>query len=674
MAFTLSAHNYGTNGICTDAGCNDPYQEPQLVDGWYELSNAGHVEWFSAAISRGGNNIFLSARLTSDIDMKGVTHMPIGVSEATKFDGTFDGQGHRILNLTMNGTADLQGFFGGLRGGAVVRNLILDRTCILKGGTRVGGIAAFAQTLNGPVIIENCVNEATIQATGKGVGGILGGSMSPHPAIHILNCLNTGNVTGADETAAIAGWNGDHPDSRIIGCLNLGTVKGIDSSHRNLYRYNGSQTMLYNYDFNAPSNATQGVGTTWTTQAPLTSGELCYALNTGNADAVWHQTLGTDATPWPFSTSQRVYLCGTTDCRGKAVDAFYSNEDKGRNVLPHSYKNGFCTICGAEDPSAQPRRRKVFLVAGQSNADGRTPLVDYPQEIRDYAVDGARYCYWSYANGTDGMWNMMGGRMEPYRPYTDNNGLSRCGFDGVLYNLIENALEERFYVIKESRGGTAIDTMCTSTGNLWWSADERWLAHTSPREGHSLLHEFTQNIDLCMRNVLDTLSAGYDIQCLVWHQGCADRTQPSHYYENLKTLVSYLRQYLVARTGEERYATLPVLAGSVNPNSTQYNATVESAKKKLAREDANFYVINLDNCALGSDVLHFSAAGNTTAANRFFARMKALGMFEAPTAIPSVPDSSGDDRPTAIYNLSGQRLSAPQRGMNIVDGSLVLVP
>lgn len=674
IASSITAHNYGKNGICTDAGCNDPYQQPTLVDGWYELSNAGHVEWFSAQVNKGGNNIFLRGRMMCDIDMQGVTHTPIGVSEATKFNGQFDGEHHRILNLKMNSTANLQAFFGGLRGGGtVVRNLILDSSCIIKGGTRVGGIAAFAQTVvEGPIVIENCINEATIIATGNAVGGILGGSMSPHPVIHVRNCLNIGSVTGANETAAIVGWNGDNSESLIAGCLNLGTVNGVDSSNRNMFRYGGAQTVRDNYDMNPPAKASQGIGTQWTTSNPTLSGELCYALNGHSSDGAWHQTLATDKHPLPSDDAFPVFLCGTIDCRGKAVDAYYSNEDKGQTVQPHSFTNGFCTTCGDEDPSAEPRRRKVFIVAGQSNTDGRAALTDYPQEIQDYAVDGARYCYWTYANGIQSMWDMMGGKFQPYRPYTDNGALSRCGFDGVLYNLIEKELQERFYVIKESRGGTAIDTLCNTTGEVWWCADEAWLAHTSPRAGHSLVHELTENIDLCMRNVLDNLEAGYDIECIIWHQGCADRTQPSHYRDNLRTLVNYLRNYLVERTGDERYATLPFLAGSVSPSSTQYSQTVENAKKQLAREMQNFYVINLDDCPLGSDNLHFSASGNSSVARRFFNKMKALGFFEAPTSINSLQGTTHETQGSAIYNLSGQRLSSPQWGVSIVDGKKTL--
>ena len=75
----VSAHNYNDNGICTDADCSEPYQPATLQDGWYLLSNAGNVEWFSAQVNQGGNNIFLWGKMVTDIDFTGVTHTPIGV-------------------------------------------------------------------------------------------------------------------------------------------------------------------------------------------------------------------------------------------------------------------------------------------------------------------------------------------------------------------------------------------------------------------------------------------------------------------------------------------------------------------------------------------------------------------------------------------------------------------
>ena len=658
------AHNYNTQGICTDADCTEPYEPPTLQDGWYLLANAGNVEWFSAHVNQGGNNIFSKAKMVADIDFTGVTHTPIGVNDVTKFNGKFDGQGHRIMNMKIRTTKDLQGFFGGLRGGGTtVCNLIIDKSCQIAGKQRVGGIAAFAQTIVGePIVIENCVNEANITGTSTAVGGIFGGSMSPHPAIHIRNCINKGIIRGSGESATIAGWLGDNAGSLVENCYNTGRLTGIDSSKRNMVRHGGSSAVRNLFELYSNSTYTQGMKKDWITDLPKTSGELCYLLSCGQNADVWRQTLGEDELPLPFGGSGKVYLCGKSYCNGDLIEgeSFFSNEDEGLVVLGHEYAKGHCLVCGGLQPGYSFAPRKVFLMGGQSNADGRSATGTMPQYIRDY-VDkgGSRFCYWSYANGTEEAWQMFSGKMTPYMPYTDNNTTSRCGFDAIVYHLIEEALQERFYVIKESRGGTAIDPRCNSTGNLWWCADADWLSTASPRSGHSLTLEFVENIGLCIDNVLSQLEEGYRIQCIMWHQGEADRTQPAAYHDNLRQLVAYLRACIVEKTGDPSYATLPFIAGTVNRSSTQYNAVVEQAVLQLATEDPNFHVVDMSDCKLGSDVLHFDATGSIDAAQRMFEKLKSLGLLEEedPTGVSSLPAEGERNGSNVCYDLQGRQVA-----------------
>lgn len=668
LLLPAEAHNYNDQGICTDTDCTDPFQPPTLEEGWYLLANAGNIEWFSALVNQGGNNIFLQGKMVADIDFSGVTHTPIGVSDATKFNGKFDGQCHRILNLKLRTSKDLQGFFGGLRGGGTtISNLIIDKSCQINGKQRVGGIAAFAQIITGdPIVIENCINEANITGTSTAVGGILGGSMSPHPAIHIRNCINTGVVRGSGESATIAGWLGDNAGSLVENCYNTGRLMGLDSDNRNMVRHGGSSVVRNLYEFYNNSTYSQGIKKDWVTASPKASGELCYFLSKGQNGEVWRQTIGTDEAPLPFGEGAEVFLCGKANCDGALIadESFFSNDEEGLTVLGHQFEKGHCLVCGALQPGYDFPPRKVFLMAGQSNADGRPAIGTMPQYIQDYAnLGGSRFCYWSYANGSETAWQMFGGKLQPYMPYTDNNTTSRCGFDGIVYHLIEEALQERFFVIKESRGGTAIDTRCSSSGDLWWNADPSWLATASPRSGHSLALEFTENIGLCIDNVLSGLEEGFNIKCIMWHQGESDRSQPASYHDNLQQLVAYLRSYLVSKTGDERYATLPFIAGTVNRNSTQYNAQVEQAVLRLAEEDENFHVVDMSDCKLGSDNLHFDATGCADAAQRMFNKLVSLGLMEEEkddaTPIPTTKETCGQAG-NEVYDLYGRRILSQQ--------------
>ena len=643
VATNAQPHNYGANGVCTDAGCTNPYQVPTLLNGVFQLANAGNVEWFAAQVNKGGDNMFLNAVLTADIDMNGVTHTPIGNSEGAKFNGQFDGQGHRILNMIISTASSYQGFFGLLRGGGtVVKNLIIDRSCKISGGVRTGGIAGGAQTLvdaSRPIQILNCGNEADITVPTNGGGGIMGASLSPHPVIHIVNCWNSGNIKGQKECAALTGWLGDNANSRIENCYNSGVVKGMDGTNRNLFRHANAPEAKNLYDVSETAGKTQGIKDGLSRDA-LSDGTLCFALNGNQQEIGWWQTLGTDAAPLPLAGHKQVFGSGTLRCDGLMLSGktSFSNEKGSVTLLPHDFQKGYCTMCGAADPECVGAVRKVFLMGGQSNADGRAPVSTMPQYLRDcVTAGGSKYCYWSYCHGSEWSWQKFGGKLVPYLPFTDNNTTERCGFDAVVYHHIENALQERFYVVKESLGGTAIDTRCNTNSELWWYADPAWLATAAPRSGHSLTKEFLENIGLCL-DAIKAKGEQPDIQCIMWHQGEADRSRGCDYAKNLRQLVEYLRAELVKITGEQKYATLPFVAGTVNRRSTQYNIAVEGALYKLEDELENFHVVDFSDCQLGSDVLHFDAVGNETCGARMFNKLVHLGLVEADTIAVSMPE------------------------------------
>lgn len=182
----LQAQHTYENGICTDEGCTDPYEKPDQEGDWYILKNAGNVEWFSRQIASG--ELTLNAKLDCDIDFQGIEnlHSPIGPNTGRKFNGTFDGQGHRIKNMIINRPEENnQGFFGFLRGNnkdTRVMNLIIDKSCSITGANYVGGITANAQNSETIIYIENCINEAeVIAATGGDAGGIIGSSTTNTP-------------------------------------------------------------------------------------------------------------------------------------------------------------------------------------------------------------------------------------------------------------------------------------------------------------------------------------------------------------------------------------------------------------------------------------------------------------------------------------------------------------
>ena len=267
-----------------------------------------------------------------------------------------------------------------------------------------------------------------------------------------------------------------------------------------------------------------------------------------------------------------------------------------------------CILASLSIASAQTV--PVILTAGQSNADGRVPISDLPDEMREY-----RHCLCSYGSGD---FETATGEFTTFQPRVAKPGIEHSwGFDAVVYKLLEEHWQRPFYVIKHTDGGTAIDTSCKeSTHGLYWSADTAFLNHTTSAShgGKSLLKAFERQIDDCINNLPDD----YDIKLLLWHQGESDQTASDRYYDNMKAVVAYVRQHLVEKTGKRRYRKLPVVCANFSKDSRQGCRQVAEALYRLSCEDKHFHVVDASDLTLLPDHLHFDAQGARILGQRFY--------------------------------------------------------
>ncbi len=355
------------NGICTNAGCDRHFEEPPLVDDYYELSNAGHVEWFSKFVADG--QLQINGKLMNDIDFQNIEnlHEPIGPNTGRKYNGIFDGQGFRIKNMIINRPeSENQGFFGFLRGNAQdtwVKNLIIDKSCSITGLNRVAGIAANGQNNETIIYIINCVNEGTIStSTGTDAAGILGSSTSNHPKWHIENCINTGTITGTGYAGALTGWMGDNSNVVIKNFINIGEVVGYNHPN-NICRTNNA-TVTGIYDLSPTVDAVQGV-IEGLTPEDITNGKLCYIANGDQTEIVWRQTLEVDAYPTPFETSKQVYAQGSLRCDGTPNDdVSYTNTPFTPTIPDHTFTDDdwHCSVCGNINTEFIPQVDGVYQI------------------------------------------------------------------------------------------------------------------------------------------------------------------------------------------------------------------------------------------------------------------------------------------------------------------------
>ena len=219
----------------------------QDANGVFLIRSEANLAWFSDTTNYKLTAITvnqqyeINARLEADLDMAGYLFTPIcGGGGEKKFQGTFDGNGHTISNLNINGAeiaknrndaryAQNVGFVGSL-GGGTVKNIVLENVDI-QSSTDIGVVGKTNQISVGAVVgwqqngtIDNCIATGSIQTSGKGqgVGGIVG---NLHQGT-ISNCLSSVSILASGQNAQVGGIVGltKNNEISITSCAYVGTT------------------------------------------------------------------------------------------------------------------------------------------------------------------------------------------------------------------------------------------------------------------------------------------------------------------------------------------------------------------------------------------------------------------------------------------------------------------
>lgn len=243
----------------------------------YKISTEESLRAFAAAVKAddGKGTYNLSGvlfYLANDIALTG-TWTPVGnaaLYPGDFFAGTFDGCGHTISGLNVQG----QGLFAAINQ-ATIRNLNVSGTvnstvnyvggivgkvqagtienCSFSGSVSsskskayVGGIAGGLNSAN--VTISGCANTADV--TGGYAGGILGFWKK---AATIQNCYNTGSITGSDKSGGIVG---QLSSGTIENCYSIGDIGGKASQKGGIFAF--SSATVKNCYYTLPETEVRG--------------------------------------------------------------------------------------------------------------------------------------------------------------------------------------------------------------------------------------------------------------------------------------------------------------------------------------------------------------------------------------------------------------------------------
>lgn len=145
------------------------------------------------------------------------------------FGGTFNGQGYKIINLTIdtNGTSNnYLGLFGILKNGCRIIDLGLENVRITSGNGAVyiGGLAGRSDAA-----VTACYSKSTIISGNN--SGYVGGLVGDNNTGAITNCYTTGSITCQANSYNIGGLLGDSNTGTISGSFSTTDINSGEDSY-----------------------------------------------------------------------------------------------------------------------------------------------------------------------------------------------------------------------------------------------------------------------------------------------------------------------------------------------------------------------------------------------------------------------------------------------------------
>jgi len=245
QSYTAKALPTRESGIAwTDAGNYDAdlYETltaPDFAETTVEISTPQQLAALARAQDIDGIDFSgVTFTLTQDINLDVYLWDPIGLAEgdllygaadgtAHPFKGNFNGNGHVISNMTIDGSYVSAGLFGNINYAGLddedaemvtVSNVTVEGTVDVTDTEYIGGIVGSG----GNLILSNCVNQASITGTGDIIIG--GGILALGVYVVLDNCVNASGAdisvtaTSTDDGDMTAGAGG------IAGAVFLGSI------------------------------------------------------------------------------------------------------------------------------------------------------------------------------------------------------------------------------------------------------------------------------------------------------------------------------------------------------------------------------------------------------------------------------------------------------------------
>ena len=277
------------------------------------------------------------------------------------------------------------------------------------------------------------------------------------------------------------------------------------------------------------------------------------------------------------------------------------------------------SVCAAENYD-------VYLLAGQSNMDGRGLTSDLSQEQKK-PLERAIIFYRSVPRTSDGWQTLAPGFSVPPKYKGDFPSPTFGPELGFARSMLTAQPDRKLALIKGSKGGTSL------------RADWKPGRHGAPETQGPRYRDFVETIELATKQ-LTQRGDQFTIRGLLWHQGESDsKSSTKVYSRRLNELIVRIREDIGV-------PDLPVVVGEVFDNGKRDN--VRAAIASVAAENATVGLVSSDGTKTSDPGTHFNANSQLLLGERYSTAMRKLplpklGKPLTPTKQPK------RDRPNVLF-------------------------
>ena len=211
---------------------NDPYQ----------IATAADLIALGETPEDYGKHLILIADIDLDPNLPGRKVFDKAV--IARLTGVFDGNGHAVSHLTINGGGHL-GLFGELRTGAQVRDLGIADVNIIASDDYTGALVGS----NGGAL-TGCYTIGAVRGR-EDVGGLVGDNWGP-----VAQCYSACAVSGGN---GVGGLMGENSNGTVSNCYSTGPVRGTGQDG-GLMGYNGGTVIHCFWDTETSGQAASAGG------------------------------------------------------------------------------------------------------------------------------------------------------------------------------------------------------------------------------------------------------------------------------------------------------------------------------------------------------------------------------------------------------------------------------